>query len=181
MSQFTWTYDAPTNTYKSFELSAKLYEAAVENSVFMDHVRPVEGFGKNSGETVTLTRVRNMVEPDSPVLEEGVRIPEDEFELSARSITVYEIGRSVPYTSLSQDLSKYDLENPIQRKLRDQMRLSIDTLIAAAFKRTPVKYAPTGAASNNITVNGTFGAAATANLNFFHVEEIRDYLFDTLH
>lgn len=181
MTQFTWTYDAPSNTYKSHKLSAKLYEAAVENSVFMDHVRPVEGFGKNSGETVTLTRVRNMAEPNSPLLEEGVRIPEDEFELSSQSITVYEIGRSVPYTSLSMDLSKYDLENPIQRKLREQMRLSIDTLAAAAFKRTAVKYVPTGAATNQITVNGTPGTSALANLNFFHVEEIRDYMFDTLH
>lgn len=181
MSQFTWTFDAPTGTYKSHKLSARLYEAAVEDSVFMDHVRPVEGYGKNSGETVTLTRVRNITEPTSPLLEEGVRIPEDEFDLSTRSITVSEIGRAVPYTNLALDLSRYDLENPIQRKLRQQMTLSLDTLAAAAFKETLIKYVPTGAASNNITVNGTAGAQATANMNFFHVEEISDYMYDTLH
>jgi N4-gp56 family major capsid protein len=181
MAQFTWTFDGPSATYKSHALSSRLYEAAVENSVCMDHVRPVEGFGRNSGETVTLTRVRNITEPTSPALEEGVRIPEDEFELSTQSITVSEIGRAVPYTSLALDLSKYDLENPIQRKLRDQMRLSLDTLAATAFKNGSIKYVPTGAASNNIAVNGTPATAALANMNFFHVEEIRDYLFDTLH
>lgn len=181
MAQFNWNFDAPTGTYKSHKLSAKLYEAAVENSVCMDHVRPVEGFGRGSGETVTLIRVRNITEPTSPTLEEGVRIPEDEFDLSNQSITVGEIGRSIPYTSLAMDLSKYDLENPIQRKLRDQMRLSLDTLCAAAFKRTAIKYVPTGAASNNIATNGTPATQALANMNFFHMEEIRDYLYDTLH
>jgi N4-gp56 family major capsid protein len=140
----------------------------------------VDGFGRNKGETVTLTRVQNITEPTSAALDETMRIPEDEFNLSTRAITVQELGRAVPYTSLSQDLSKYDLENPIQRKLRDQMRLVLDTKAASAFKRTKIKYVPTGATTNNITTNGTPGAAATVNMNFWHVEEIRDYMFDTL-
>lgn len=180
MAEFTWTFDAPTGTYKNHAMSSRLYEAAVENSMFMDHVRPVDGYGRNNGETVTLTRVANITEPTSAVLSESVRIPEDEFALSTRTITVQELGRAVPYTNLSQDLSKFDTENPIQRKLREQMRLVLDTLAAAAFKRTKIKYAITGAATNNITTNGTFGATSTANMNIFHVEEIRDYMFDTL-
>jgi len=180
MPQFTWTFDAPTGTYKNHTLASKLYEAAVENSVFVDHVRTVDGYGRGKGESVTLTRVQNITEPLTADLEETVRIPEDEFNLTTKTITVREIGRAVPFTSLSQDLSRYDTENPIQRKLRDQMRLVLDTKAATAYKLAKVKYVPTGAASNNITTNGTPGAAATANMNFFHVEEIRDYMFDTL-
>jgi N4-gp56 family major capsid protein len=180
MAQFSWVFDAPTGTYKSHAMSTRLYEAAVENSVFADHVRPVDGFGKNKGESVTLTRVRNITEPVSADLDELMRIPEDEFDLSTKSITVKEMGRAVPFTSLSQDLSEFDLDNPIQSKLRDQMRLVLDTKAAVAFKKASVKYVPTGAATNTITTNGTPGAAATANMNFFHVEEIRDYMYDTL-
>ena len=180
MAEFTWTFDAPTGTYKNHKLSSRLYEAAVENSMFMDHVRPVEGYGRNNGETVTLTRVANITEPTSAALTESVRIPEDEFSLSTQTITVVELGRAVPYTSLSQDLSMFDTENPIQRKLREQMRLVLDSLAAAAFKRTQIKYQITGAATSTITTNGTFGGAASANMNIFHVEEIRDYMFDTL-
>ena len=178
---FTWTFDAPTGTYKSHALSNKLWEAAIENSVFMDHVDPVPGFGRKMGETVTLTRVRNITEPTSADLDETVRIPEDDFELAVRSITVKELGRAVPYTSLSMDLSKFDLLNPIQRKLREQMRLVLDTKAATAFKNTKIKYVPTGATSNNIATNGTAGAQATVNMNVFHCEEIRDYMFDDLH
>jgi len=180
MAQFTWNFDAPTGTYKNFALSSKLYEAAVENSVFMDHITPVEGFGRKQGETVTLTRVKNIVEPTDASLDEAVRIPEDDFNLSTRSITVKELGRAIPYTSLSLDLSKFDLENPIQRKLREQMRLVLDTKAAVAFKTALVKYVPLTANTNSITTNGTPGGTATVNMNFFHVEEIRDYMFDTL-
>lgn len=177
---FTWTFDAPSGTYKNHAMSSRLYEAAVENSVFMDHVRPVEGFGKKMGESVTLTRVRNITEPTTADLEETIRIPEDEFELSTQQITVRELGRAVPYTSLSLDLSKFDLENPIQKKLREQMRLVLDTKAATAFKNTLIKYRPVGATSGTFTTNGTPAGSATSNMNIYHVEEIRDYMFDTL-
>lgn len=180
MPQFTWTFDAPTGTYKSHAMSGELWEASVEMSVFMDHVRPIDGYGKHSGETVTLVRVANITEPTSAVLQEGIRIPEDEFDLSTRTITVQELGRAVPYTNLALDLSAFDLENPIQRKLRDQMRLVLDTMAATAYKNTKIKYAPTSGTAATITTNGTFGATAAANMNVFHVEEIRDYMFDTL-
>lgn len=180
MATFTWTFDAPTGTYKSHQMSGKLWEASVAGSVFMDHVRPVDGFGRKNGESVTLVRVANIAEPVSAQLQEAVRIPEDEFALSVQTITVKELGRAVPYTSLSMDLSEFDLENPIQRKLREQMRLVLDTMAAGAFKRASVKYAPTGAATENVTFNGTFGAVASANMNVFHVEEIRDLMYDTL-
>ena len=179
--QFTWTFDAPTGTYKSHSMSSRLWEASVEMSVFMDHVRPIDGFGRHTGETVTLVRVANITEPTSAALTEGVRIPEDEFDLSTRTITVSELGRAVPYTSLAVDLSAFDLENPIQRKLRDQMRLVLDTLAATAFQNAKVKYAPTSGTAATITTNGTFGATAAVNMNMYHVEEIRDYMFDTLH
>jgi len=182
MAQFTWTFDAPTGTYKNFTLSSKLYESAVENSVFMDHVLPQEGFGKKQGESLTLTRIMNITEPLNADLDESVRIPEDEFLLSTRAITVNELGRAVPFTSLSMDLSKYDLENPIQRKLREQMRLVLDTKAATAFKTTLVKYAPTGVLAtptNVVVTNGTNVTAATRALQVFDVEEIRDLLFDT--
>jgi N4-gp56 family major capsid protein len=180
MAQFTWTFDAPSGTYKSHDISEKLYEAAVADTVAMDFVRPVEGFGKRRGEAVTLVRVSAATEPTVATLSETERIPEDEFALTTTSITVSEFGRSIPYTSLSDDLSKFDLENPIQMTLKDQMALVLDSTALAAFKASQVKYRITGVASGTFTTNGTFAGASTANMNVFHVEEIADYLYDTL-
>lgn len=181
MAQHTWVFDAPTGTYKSHAMSMSLYEASIEETKFMDHVTPINGYGKGKGEDVTLTRVKNITEPTSATLSETDRIPEDQFQLSTTSITVSEIGRAVPYTSLSNDLSEFDLENPIQRKIRQQMSLYLDTLAATAFTSTLIKYQVTGVSSSTITTTGTFGGSSTANMNVYHIEEIRDYLYDTLH
>ena len=180
MAQFTWTFDSPTGTYKSHAMSMHLYEAALQKSVFMDYVRPVEGYGRKRGDTVTLTRIANLAEPTNPTLSEGIRIPEDTLAITTKGITVSEIGRSVPFTSLSDDLSEFDIENIVQKRLRDQMKLALDTLCSTAFKKAKVVYTPTGLATYQIATTGTAATQATENMDVFHVETIRDYLFDTL-
>lgn len=179
MAEFTWTFDAPTGTYKNHALSSLVLEAAIEETVVAPFARTVEGFGKNKGETVTLTRIQNITEPTSAVLSETSRIPEDAFALSTKAITVEELGRAVPYSSLAQDLSHFDVENGIQRKLMQQLSLVLDTLAAAALKSTLIKYTPTGLSSRTINTAGS-PSTATSNLNMYHVEEIRDYMYDTL-
>jgi N4-gp56 family major capsid protein len=161
-------------------MSKRLYMAALEDSTFMDHVQPIEGFGRKMGENVTLTRIATIAEPTSANLTEGERIPEDTYSISTRAITVVEIGRAVPFTSLAEDLTFFDLENGIQRRLRDQMTLVLDTKAATAFKTASVKYIPTGVTTATWDTDGTASTAATANMNVFHVEEIADYMYDTL-
>ncbi len=180
MPTHTWVFDAPSGTYKNHAMSKRLFEAAVEEAAFMDHVGSVDGYGRKSGESITLTRIAEVAEVDDSTLDETQRIPEDTFSLSTTSITVKELGRAIPYTSLADDLSEFDIDNAVQRKLRDQMKLILDTKAAKAFKQSKIKYAPTGLASNNIATNGVFGATASENMNVFHVEEIRDYMYDTL-
>lgn len=180
MATFTWVFDAPTGTYKNHALSRRLFEAAVAESVFMDHVGTIDGFGRKSGESITIARVAEIAEPTDATLDETQRIPEDSFSLVTTQITVKELGRAVPFTSLADDLSEFNIDNAVQRALRNQMRLILDSKAAAAFKKTKIKYAPTGMTSATITTNGTFGATATENMNIFHVEEIRDYMYDTL-
>ena len=114
MAQHTWTFDAPTGVYKSHAMSRKLWRAAVEEAKFPQFCGTVDGYGKHKGDTVTLTRIARLTEPTSATLTEGERIPEDTFTISTTSITVDELGRAVPYTSLAEDLSEFNIENPIQ-------------------------------------------------------------------
>lgn len=180
MAEFTWTFDAPTGTYKQHALSQRLYYTALERTVFMEHVSTIEGYGRKMGENVTLTRVRTVAEPVSATLTEGVRIPEDTFRLSTRAIAPTELGRSIPFTSLAEDFSEFDIENNIQRRLRDQMELVLDTMASAAFRTAQVKYTPRGAASGNFDTGGTVTTQALANWGVYHCERVRDYMFDTL-
>lgn len=182
MGGFNWTYDAPSGVYKSHALSDKLRSASIPETKFMQFVTTEPGYGKKKGESVTLTRVSNLTLPSNGRLTEGQKIPEDDLSLSTVAITVAEFGRAVPFTSFSQDLSKFDPENIIQRELMKQMRRVLDGAAADAFtsSNVKVKAIPTGAAALTMDTDGTASTQATVNLNVYHVEQIRDYLFSTL-
>jgi N4-gp56 family major capsid protein len=177
---FTWTYDAPTGVYKNHELSSKMRMASIAECKFLQFTSPEAGYGKKKGESITITRVSNIAVPSNGQLTENVRIPEDELSLSTTSITVVEWGRSVPYSSLSEDLGTFNVENMIQRKLKDQMALVMDAAAATAFKDTTIAAVPNGVASLAIDTDGTTSTTATVNLNMYHVEQIRDYMHSTL-
>lgn len=178
---FSWTFDAPSGVYKSHEMSSALRMASIAQTKFMQFVNPEPGYGKKSGESITVTRIANIAEPTDGTLVENQEIPEDEFALSTIAVTVKEWGRSVPFTSLSEDLSFLNLENGIQKKLRDQMSLVMDKAAAGAFKSAQVKAIPTGNTTLVFDTDGTPSTLATVNLQLYHVEEIRDYMFSTLH
>ncbi len=180
MATVTWEFDIPSGTWKNHKLSRDLRIAAIENVTFAEHVRTERAFGRKAGESVTMTKVSALAEPTSAEFGENQLIPEDTISPSTSQITIKRLGRAVVFSEDVNVLSVYDMEDPIQRLLRQQMSLVLDTLASSAFKSTPIKYAVTGTSSNNITINGVFGATSTANLNTYHLEEIRDYLFDTL-
>jgi N4-gp56 family major capsid protein len=178
---FTWTFDAPTGVYKSHEMSSALRKAAIQETKFMQFVKPEPGYGKKSGDTITITRISNLAIPSSGRLQETQKIPEDQLTITTVAITVSEWGRSVPYTQFSDDLSMFNMENIVQRALKDQMKVVLDNAAAAAFKSASVQLVatPTGPASLTLATNGVAGAQATANLGMYHVEQIRDIMFST--
>jgi len=180
MAQHSWVADAPSGVYKNHDLSSRIRKAAIEQAKFMTFVKPEPGYGRKEGESITITRVSNITVPSDDTLNELERIPEDTISLSTQAITVAERGRAIPYTSLAVDLGHFDLENAIQMKLRDQLSLSMDISAATAFKAGQVKAIPTGVATTTFDTDGTASSAATSNLNMYHVEQIRDYMYGTL-
>lgn len=180
MAQQSWVNDGPSGVYKNHDLSSKLRMASIKEAKFMQFVKPEEGYGKKKGESVTITRVSNVSVPTSDVLDELNRVPEDTLSLSTQSISVSERGRAIPYTKLSVDLAHFDLANAIQKKLKDQLKLRMDIAASAAFKLGKILAVPTGIAETTFETDGAVSNAAASNLNMYHVESIRDYMFSTL-
>lgn len=180
MSTHSWTYDAPSGVYKDHALSADIRMASIAQTRFVQFTTTEGGYGKASGQSVTVTRVSNVSVPTDDSLVELERIPEDTFSLSTQSITVVERGRAIPYSSLSTDLAHFNIENAIQKKLRDQLSLRFDKVASNAFKEGMIKAIPDGTASLVFDTDGTASTTALANLNQYHVEQIRDYMFSTL-
>lgn len=179
---FTWQFDAPTGVFKNHAMSSELRKASIVETKFMQFCRPEPGYGKNKGESITITRVSNLAVPTSSKILEQQRIPEDSLTITTKGITVSEFGRAVPYTSLAEDLGSYTMENVVQRALKDQMMVSLDATAAAAFTGSNAKIVayPAGVSSLTFTTNGAAGGQGIANLNLYMVEQIRDYLFSTL-
>lgn len=178
MGTFTWTLDSPSGVYKNHKLSAQIREASVVQSLFHQFVDAEPGYGRNSGDTLNVTRVSNIAVPSSAALVDGQPISEDAFVMSTQAIAVAENGRAVPFTSLSEDLAYFDVNSKVQRMLMRQMRISFDRAAASAAKAGQVRAACTGVSSISITTNATAGVATVAP-NSYHIEQIRDQMFTT--
>lgn len=180
--QFTWTSDV-SGVLKNHALSAKVFRAAVADAKVIQFANSVEGFGRNAGESLTMPRAKNLSEPTSGVLSETKRIPEDTFTLNSKAVTVYEYGRAVSFSAKSQVLLKPNLPGEIEDALRRRMATTLDIAAIAPLKGTSakVKAIPTGEAAVTWDTDGTASSAGVANLNYYHVEQIRDKMMDTYH
>ena len=177
----TWETDIADGVLKNHTLSAKLREAAIAQTKFMQFVDTEPGYGRQKGDSVTVRRIRNISEPTSASLGERDRIPIDTFAESSVTITVNELGRGVEYTHKLQLLNAYDPEDKIQRKLRQQLSLVLDPSAAAAFKTAKIVYIPTSLSGGEFDTDGTPSTAALQNLTVAHVKVIRDYMSDSIH
>lgn len=180
MAQFTWSFDQPTGVFKNHKLSNKIREASIVKTVFAQFVDAEPGYGKGSGESVTVTRISNVTVPTSTQLTEGMPIAEDTFSLSTQAITVAENGRAIPFTSFAMDLAYFDENSKVQKKLMQQMKISMDNAAATAAKSGKIYAIPDGVSSLVMDTDGTPSTAATVNLNMYHIQQIRDYLYSTL-
>lgn len=180
MGAFTWEGSFSTGVLKSHALSKELRYAAVADFEIAQFTRAEPGFGRKMGDTITITKIKNIAVPTSAALSEHEDIPIDTLSIGTTGITVAALGRGVEYTSLADELSFFDLKVPIQRKLKDQLAQVNDNLAATAFKSTYVMAIPTSAVGITWDTDGTASTAATNNLTVAHCGVIRDYMKDTL-
>ena len=169
----TWVFDAPSGVYKNHALSSSIRQQAAADTQFMKFMRPESGFGKKRGESVTITRVLQL--PLATRVSELDRLPSGRPAVTTKSVSVSEWGFEIPMTEYEKNLTHFDITNPFQQMLRDQMRLTLDKMAADAVKLTPIKYVPL-AAGASLTTNGTASGTADKNLTVTDLRTIHDYM-----
>lgn len=179
--EFTWEADVAEGVLRNHSLSPKIRQAAIAQTKFQQFVLTEPGYGRSKGDSITITRTRALTEPTSAVIGERDRIPIDTFAQSSVTITVKEYGRGVEYTHKSQLLSHYDRDDRIQKELRRQLKLILDSAAATAAKTAQIKFIPTSLTGGTFDTDGTASTQATQNLTVAHVKTIRDYMTDTIH
>lgn len=173
----SWTYDAPSGTYKNHTLSNKIRRQAVADTQFMRYATQEPGYGKHKGESVTITRILRL--PLATTVGETDRLPAGRPPIQTKQVSILEWGFKIPFTDFEKNLTHYDITNEFQAVLRDQIELTMDIMVAQAFKLTPIKYVPT-VAGFTLSTNGVAGATATRNLQVADLREIHDYMSGTL-
>ncbi len=172
-----WQWDAPSGTFKNHALSPMIRRVAVAEAMFMRWVTPERGYGKNRGDTVTITRILTL--PLAGRVSETDRLPSGRPAIQTKSLKVSEWGYKIPITQFEQNLTSFNVRNEFQKTLKDQISLTTDKMVADAYKLTPYKYIPvsTGGVSDT---DGTPSTAADVNLKVKDLREIYDALRGTL-
>jgi len=168
-----WVWDAPSGVFKDHALSSNLRRAAIADAQFMKFARPESGFGKGKGQSITITRVFPL--PMAARVSELDRLPSGRPAIDTIQIGVSEWGFKIPMTEFEKNLTHFDLTNQFQRVLRDQMKLTMDDMVATAFKSTPYKYIPQ-ATGGVFDTDGTPSSQADTNLSIADLRAIHDEL-----
>lgn len=172
-----WTYDAPTGTYKNHALSTEIRRQAIADTQFMKFARAEPGYGKMKGESVTITRYLKL--PLATRVNETDRLPSGRPALQTKQVAVSQWGFKIPVTEFEKNLTYFDIMNPLQQTLRDQITLTMDKMVADAIKLTQIKYVPT-TTGGTFSTNGTPAATSTRNGAIQDLRRIHDYLYATL-
>lgn len=175
-----WTADTPSGPFRNHFLSEQLYEASFEKAEVILWVEPVEGSGKKRGDTINLFTMTGPDESDDGALAENIRIPEVTTPISSASFLIKEFGKAVTWTNIWDDWSKYDLPAFVKKRLRENMRLTLDRSAGSAFKSALIAAIPTGSQELTFDTDGTPSSAAAAPAGVTHLQLIRDYLYGTL-
>jgi hypothetical protein len=179
----TWTWDAPSGTYRNHDLSSNIRMAAVADSQFMPFAQPERGYGKGRGASVTITRMKNL--PLAGRVSETDRLPTGTPAVDTIQQAVSEWGFKIEDTQFEADLTHFNIRDRRQQKLRDQLRLTMDVMVADAFKATKLIGTPEAAGYNGLTietlttVGDTPSQSAEVNFDVGHLRRIHDELHGT--
>ncbi len=107
-------------------------------------------------------------------------MPETNFTITQNSLTVGEMGNSVPYTGKLDDLSKHPVSEIIHKVLKNDSNKALDTKAHAQFALTPLTVTPgssgTSATSITLETSGTPTATNNIALGNTHVKLIIDQM-----
>lgn len=168
-----WVWDVPSGVLKDHALSTQIRREAIADVQFMKFLRSEPGYGKHRGQSVTITRILQL--PLAGRVSETDRLPSGRPAIQSKSVTVSQWGFKIPVTQFEMDLAHFNMMNPLQAALRDQMSLTMDVMAADALKTTPVKYIP--AVSGGVfDTDGTPSTTSDRNWSIADLRAIHDYM-----
>lgn len=168
-----WSFHAPSGTYRNFTLSNEIRREAIADAQFMKFLKPEPGFGKKHGDSMTITRILAL--PLAGRVGEMDQLPDGRPAIQTKTVSVSQWGFKIPLTELEEDLTKYNLPDAFKASLREQITLTMDSMAAAAFKLTPIKYTPLST-GYDFETDGSAANTSDRNLGIQDLRVLHDYM-----
>lgn len=172
-----WKFHAPSGTYRNQALSTDIRRQAIADAKFMPFARNEPGFGRRRGESVTI--LRTLALPLATRVGESDSLPSGRAAIESKQVSVSQWGFKIPMSELEMDLSSFDLQQVQKDALRDQISLTMDKMVADAFKTAPNRYVPS-VSGGTFTTNGVFSGTSDRNWGIQDLRRIYDELAGTL-
>lgn len=169
-----WISDIPGGVLKNHALSRDIRREAIADTQFFRFLRAESGFGKNRGESVTVTRILTL--PNATRIGETDRLPSGRPAIESKQVSPAQWGFKIPVTEFETQLNTFNIMNEFQRRLRDQIALTMDQMSAEAFKKTPLKYTPLATGVGEINTGGAPTSVSDRNLAVQDLRNIWDEL-----
>ena len=134
--------------------------------------------GKKKGDTFTWDVVSDVVTPGTVLIETNT-MPETNFTMGQGTLTITEVGNSVPYSGKLDNLSKFPVEDIIKKALKNDAVKQFDRMAWAQFNTTLLRAIPTaGTATAAVTLytNGTVTGTNSIAYSNLHAKSIVDQM-----
>lgn len=175
MSGQVWQTNSLGGYMFSVNLSRKLRTALQPMVRFRQFCDAKEAFGTGKGEAFNWN-VYSDVADQGGTLQETQQMPESNFTISQKSLTVTEYGNSVPFTKKLDDLSEHPVTEIIHKVLKNDARKALDTAAFNQFNASLVRVVGSSTATLEVTETGTPAATTNVALTAAHVKGIADEL-----
>lgn len=179
MTGQVWSADASGGYLYSDNLSEYLRFELQPRTKFRNLADAKEdALGLHKGDTYRWNVYSAVGQRGGPIGEQQ-RMPETQFTISQRSLTIQEFGNSVPFTEKVERLGEHDVKDVIDQTLKDDARKTLDRMVAYQFFQTPLRVVPTsGNNATSVTLTTNSAASTTNNLamNNDHVKAIVDIM-----
>ena len=139
-------------------------------------VRDASQQGKKKGDIFTWDVFSDVVTAGGVVAETNT-MPETNFTITQGTLTITEVGNSVPYSGKLDNLSKFPVMELIQKVLKNDAVKALDRLAWTQFNQTPLRaIASSGTDTASITLytNGTVTGTNTVAYGNGHAKSIVD-------
>ena len=134
--------------------------------------------GKGKGDTFHWNVYSDVATQGSTLVETNT-MAQTNFTITQGTMSITEMGNSVPYSGKLDDLSEHPVKEVIGKVLKNDAKKAFDIAAEAQFKLTPLRVVATGGTSTTAVTLTTNGTATTTNnvaLGKNHVKAIVDLM-----